>query len=116
ATNTPFRQWKADANSEGGTHNPLIIFYPNGIKEKGGIRNQYSHVIDVAPTTLELVNGNFPEIIKGVHQKPFEGTSLVYSLNDAKAPSRHTVQYYEIKGKRAIYNDGWKASTYHVPG
>lgn len=116
ATNTPFRQWKADANSEGGTHNPLIIFYPKGIKEKGGIRNQYGHVNDIAPTTLELVGGKFPEKIDGVDQKPFEGTSLVYSLNDAKAPSQHTVQYYEIKGKRAIYKDGWKASVYHAPG
>ena len=115
ATNTPFRQWKVDANSEGGTHNPLIIFYPKGIKEKGGIRNQYSHVNDIAPTTVELVRATVPETIKGVKQKPFEGTSLVYSLNDSKASSKHTVQYYEIKGKRAIYKDGWKASVYHQP-
>ena len=116
ATNAPFRQWKTDANSEGGTHNPLIIYYPKGIKERGGIRNQYSHVNDIAPTTLELIGGTFPESVKGVKQQPFEGTSLVYSLNDANAPSKHTVQYYEIRGKRAIYKDGWKASVYHVAG
>jgi arylsulfatase A-like enzyme len=116
ATNTPFRQWKVDANSEGGTHNPLIIFYPKGIKDKGGIRTQYGHVNDIAPTTVELTGSTFPESVKGVKQKPFEGTSLVYSLNDSSAPSRHTVQYYEIKGKRAIYKDGWKASVYHLPG
>jgi arylsulfatase A-like enzyme len=116
ATNTPFRQWKVDANSEGGTHNPLIIFYPKGIKEKGGIRTQYGHVNDIAPTTVELTGATFPETVKGVKQKPFEGTSLAYTLNDSSAPSRHIIQYYEIKGKRAIYNDGWKASVYHLPG
>ncbi|HVD97670.1 MAG TPA: arylsulfatase [Cytophagaceae bacterium] len=115
ATNTPFRLWKADPNSEGGTHNPLIVFYPKGIKEKGGIRNQYGHVNDIAPTTVELIGATVPETIKGVKQKPFEGTSLFYSFNDAQAPSRHAVQYYEIKGKRAIYKDGWKASVYHQP-
>ncbi|WP_228450678.1 arylsulfatase [Chryseolinea soli] len=115
ATNTPFRQWKADANSEGGTHNGLILFYPKKIKTPG-IRNQYGHVNDIAPTTVELVGAVVPESIKGVKQKPFEGTSLVYSIDDANASSRHTVQYYEIKGKRAIYKDGWKASVYHVPG
>jgi arylsulfatase A-like enzyme len=116
ANNTPFRMWKVDANSEGGTHNPLIIFYPKGIKEKGGIRTQYSHIIDLAPTTLELINAKVPDVIKGYKQKPFEGTSLVYSFKDAKAPTRHIVQYYEIMGKRAIYKDGWKAAVYHLPG
>ena len=115
ATNTPFRQWKVDANSEGGTHNPFIVYYPKVIKEKGGVRNQYGHVNDIAPTIVELVNATFPEKIKGVQQKPFEGTSLVYSLNDANAASKHTVQYYEIKGKRSIYKDGWKACVYHEP-
>lgn len=115
ATNTPFRQWKVDANSEGGTHNPLIIFYPKLIKE-AGLRNQYGHVNDIAPTAIELIKGTFPETIKGVQQKPFEGTSLAYSIGDANAASRHTVQYYEIRGKRAIYKDGWKASVYHEQG
>jgi arylsulfatase len=116
ATNTPFRQWKVDANSEGGTHNPLIIYWPNGIKDKGGIRNQYGHVNDLAPTTVELVGATVPEVIKGFKQDRFEGTSLVYAFKDANAPSKHTVQHYEIMGKRAIYKDGWKASVYHPPG
>jgi arylsulfatase len=109
AANTPFKYWKQDANSEGGTHNPLIVFYPKGIKDKGGIRTQYSHVIDILPTTLELVGITAPVQIKGIKQDPIEGTSLAYSINDAKAPTRHTLQYYYIFGSRSIYRDGWKA-------
>lgn len=115
ATNTPFRYFKADANSEGGTHNPLIVFWPKGIKEKG-IRTQYSHVIDITPTTLELVGAKIPSVINGYVQEPFEGTSLAYSIASAQAPSRHTVQYYEINGSRSIYKDGWKATAYHTKG
>jgi arylsulfatase A-like enzyme len=109
AANTPFKYWKQDANGEGGTHNPLIVYYPKGIKEKGGIRTQYSHVIDVLPTTLDLVGIKGPEQIRGITQQPIEGTSLAYSINDAKAPSRHTLQYYYIFGARSIYDSGWKA-------
>ncbi|UFH56172.1 arylsulfatase [Spirosoma sp. KNUC1025] len=114
ATNVPFRQWKTDANSEGGTRNPLIVFYPNGIKEKGGIRTQYGHVIDILPTTVELMKAQVPQTINGYKQDAVEGTSLAYSLNDAKAKDRHTQQYYEILGSRSIYKDGWKAGTLHV--
>lgn len=109
AANTPFRYWKEDANSEGGTHNPLIVYYPKGITDKGGIRTQYSHVIDILPTTLDLVGIKAPEQIKGIKQQEIEGTSLAYSINDANAPSRHTLQYYYIFGSRSIYKDGWKA-------
>ncbi len=109
AANTPFKFWKTDANSEGGTHNPLIVFYPKGIKDKGGIRTQYSHVIDILPTTLDLVGLKPPEQIKGIKQAAIEGTSLAYSIDDAKAASRHTLQYYYIFGSRSIYHDGWKA-------
>ncbi|MBO9150837.1 arylsulfatase [Chitinophaga sp. GCM10012297] len=116
ATNTPFRLWKTDANAEGGTRNPLIVYYPEKIKEQGGIRNQYGHVTDITPTILDFAGANVPETIKGVKQQPFEGTSLVYSANDAAAPDRHTVQYYELRGKRAIYKDGWKASVFHEAG
>lgn len=113
AMNTPFRYWKVDANMEGGTRNPLIIYYPKLIKEGGGIRHQYSHVIDVLPTTLDIVKANIPPVINGYSQDPIEGTSLFYSIHDADAESKHTVQYYEIAGVRAIYKDGWKASTAH---
>jgi arylsulfatase len=109
AANTPFKFWKQDANSEGGTHNPLIVVWPKGIKDKGGIRTQYGHVIDILPTTLDLVGIKAPEEIKGIKQQPIEGTSLAYSIDDANAPSRHTVQYYYIFGSRSIYDHGWKA-------
>lgn len=110
AANTPFRFWKSDANSEGGTRNPMIIAYPKVIGHGGEIRTQYGHVIDILPTTLELLHMKAPEDIRGIHQKPIQGTSLAYALGDAKAPSRHTEQYYYIFGSRAIYKDGWKAS------
>ena len=109
AANTPFKFWKEDANSEGGTRNPLIVFWPKGIKDKGGIRTQYGHVIDIFPTTLDLLGIKAPEQIKGIGQQAIEGTSLAYSIDDAKAPSRHTLQYYYIFGSRSIYRDGWKA-------
>lgn len=113
ACNTPFRYWKSDANSEGATHNPLIVHWPNGIKEKGGIRTQYSHVSDILPTTIELTTVTVPEVINGYPQWPIQGTSFAFSLNDQKAPTRHHVQYYELHGGRSIYKDGWKASVYH---
>jgi arylsulfatase A-like enzyme len=109
AANTPFKFWKQDANSEGGTHNPLIVFWPKGIKDKGGVRTQYSHVIDVLPTTLDLVGIKPPEEIRGIKQQIIEGTSLAYSIDDANAPTRHTMQYYYIFGSRSIYDHGWKA-------
>jgi arylsulfatase len=109
AADTPYKDWKQDANSEGGTHNPLIVYWPKGIKDKGGIRPQYGHVIDILPTTLDLVGVKAPEEIRGIQQQPIEGTSLAYSIDDANAPSRHTLQYYYIFGSRSIYDNGWKA-------
>lgn len=113
ATNAPFKNWKQDAQSEGGTRNPLIIHYPNGIKDKGGIRNQYSHVNDILPTTLDIAGIKAPEYIKGIKQDIIQGSSLYTSLNNAKAESLHKVQYYYIFGNRAIYKDGWKAAAAH---
>jgi arylsulfatase A-like enzyme len=110
AANTPFRFWKSDANSEGGTRNPMILVYPKRIKQGGAIRTQYGHVIDILPTTLEVLGLKAPDSIRGIHQQPVEGTSLAYSIDDANAPSRHRTQYYYIFGSRAIYQDGWKAS------
>ena len=115
AANTPFKFWKQDANAEGGTHNPLIVFYPKGIKEKGGIRNQYGHVIDLLPTTVEYIGGTLPTEIRGIKQQEVQGTSLVYSFENAQAPSRHTLQHYYIFGNRSIYKDGWKAEAAHHP-
>ncbi|MCF6407743.1 sulfatase-like hydrolase/transferase [Chitinophaga filiformis] len=115
AANTPFKYWKQDANSEGGTRNPLIVYYPKGIKAKGEIRTQYGYVTDLLPTTLEFLHIPFPEHIRGIKQDSLHGTSLVYSFADANAPSRHTEQYYYIFGSRAIYKDGWKAGAAHHP-
>jgi len=109
ACDTPFKFWKQDANSEGGTHNPLIVYWPKGIKDKGGIRTQYSHVIDLLPTTLDLVGIKAPDRIRGIKQQPIEGISFADSINDANAPWHHTVQYYYIFGSRSIYDNGWKA-------
>jgi len=115
AANTPFREWKQDANAEGGTHNPLIVYYPKGIKDKGTIRNQYGYVIDLLPTTLEFAGIKNPEYIRGIKQDSIQGTSLVYSFNDSKALSRHIVQHYYIFGSRSIYYNGWKAEAAHHP-
>lgn len=115
AANTPFKYWKGDANSEGGTRNPLIVYYPKGIKDKGGIRTQYGHVTDLFPTTLEFVGIKPAQSIRNIQQDTLQGTSLVYSFDNAKAPTRHTEQYYYIFGSRSIYKDGWKAETYHRP-
>lgn len=113
ACNTPFRYWKSDANSEGGSHNPMIVFYPNGIKDKGGLRTQYSHVIDILPTTIDLTGIKVPDTINGYKQVPIQGISMAYTIDNADAASRHTIQYYEIHGGRSIYKDGWKAEVYH---
>jgi arylsulfatase len=112
ATNTPFRYYKGYASYEGGTHDPLILFYPKKIKERGGIRNQYAHVNDVLPTTIELVGAKVPTVINGYPQEPIEGVSLAYTVapENKNLPERHTVQYHEMVGSYAIYKDGWKAS------
>lgn len=109
AANTPFRCWKQDANCEGGTRNPLILSYRKAITARG-VRQQYGHVIDILPTTLELARVTAPTTIRGIAQQPIEGTSLAYSIDDTTAPSRRRTQYYYIFGARAIYQDGWKAS------
>jgi arylsulfatase len=115
AANTPFKYWKQDANAEGGTRNPLIVFYPKGISHNGEVRTQYGHVIDLLPTTLEFTGIKVPETIRGIQQDSIQGTSMVYSFTDAQAASRHTEQYYYIFGARSVYKDGWKAETLHHP-
>ena len=84
-----------------------------GIKDKGGLRTQFSHVIDIAPTILEAAGLPEPKSVNGTVQTPIEGTSMVYAFNDAKAPERHKTQYFEMFGNRAIYNEGWFARTIH---
>ncbi|MDR1675411.1 MAG: arylsulfatase [Tannerella sp.] len=112
ATNTPFRFYKGYPDYEGGTHNPLVLFYPKKIKEQGGIRHQYSYISDILPTTVELVGARIPTVINGYPQEPVEGVSLAYSIapENKNLPERHSVQYHEMTGSYAIYKDGWKAS------
>jgi arylsulfatase A-like enzyme len=111
AMDTPFQWTKQVASHFGGTRNDLVISWPARIKDKGGIRTQFHHVIDIAPTILEATGVQAPALLNGVPQKPVEGTSMVYTFDDAKSPSRHRTQYFEMLGNRAIYNDGWVAAT-----
>ena len=113
AFDAPFTWTKQVASDFGGTRNGLIIRYPEGITEKNGIRTQFSHAIDIAPTVLEAAGLPEPKVVNGVPQTPIEGTSMVYSFNNAKAAERHTIQYFEMFGNRAIYNNGWFARTIH---
>jgi arylsulfatase len=113
AGDTPFAWTKQVASSYGGTRNGMVIHWPNGIRAKGEMRTQWHHVIDIAPTVLEAAGLPFPKMVNGTEQKPFEGVSLAYTFDDAKAKDRHLTQYFEILGNRAIYHDGWLAGTVH---
>lgn len=107
-------QWTKQVGSDfGGTKVGMSIRWPKGIKANGGLRTQFSHVIDVAPTILEAAGLPEPKIVNGVEQRPMDGISLMYAFNDAKAKERHTTQYFEIAGNRAIYHEGWYARTIH---
>ena len=112
AGNTPFKRWKRETH-EGGVADPLIVHWPAGMAARGGIRRQYTHAIDLLPTILEAVGVEPPAVIDGVEQRPVDGTSFAYAFDDPDADERHTVQYYEMLGCRAIYDRGWKAVTYH---
>jgi arylsulfatase len=111
AMDTPFQWTKQIASHFGGTRNGLVISWPARIKDKGGLRTQFCSVIDIMPTLLEAVGVPAPTSINGVAQKPIEGTSLVYTFDDAKAPSKHRTQYFEMFANRGIYHDGWVACT-----
>ena len=113
ATNAPFPWTKTIASHLGGTRNPMVITWPAHIKDKGGLRSQFGHVNDIVPTILELTGIQMPTEVLGVRQKPLNGVSLAYSFDAPKAPERHTTQYFEVFGHRAIYHDGWMASAFH---
>jgi arylsulfatase A-like enzyme len=114
AGNTPFRRWKRETH-EGGVADPLIVHWPAGIDGRGEIRDQYVHAIDVLPTVLDVLGIKAPAVLDGVEQRPIEGVSFAYTFAEAgrDAPERHTTQYYEMFGCRALYQDGWKAVVYH---
>jgi arylsulfatase len=110
----PYQWTKQIASHWGGTRNGTIVHWPNGITEKGGLRSQFTHCIDVAPTILEAAGLPEPTMVNGVMQSPMEGTSMLYSFNDGDAPERHDLQYFEMFGNRGIYHRGWSAVTKHA--
>jgi arylsulfatase A-like enzyme len=113
AMDTPYQWTKQVASHWGGTRNATIVHWPRGIKGKGETRSQFCHVIDVAPTVLEVANLPTPSYVNGVMQKPMEGVSMRYSFDDEEAPERHETQYFEMFGNRGIYHKGWTAVTKH---
>ena len=113
AFDSPFAWTKQVASDFGGTRNGMVVHWPQGISKAGGMRTQFSHVIDVAPTVLEAAGLPQPKIVNGTPQVPIEGTSMVYTFDDADAEERHKTQYFEIFGNRGIYHDGWFARTIH---
>jgi arylsulfatase len=113
AGDTPFTWTKQVASNFGGTRNGMVAYWPKRITAKGQVRSQFHHVIDVAPTVLEAASLPEPKVVNGTPQAPIEGVSMVYSFDDAKADTRHKVQYFEMIGNRAIYADGWFAATIH---
>jgi arylsulfatase A-like enzyme len=113
AMDSPYQWTKQVASHWGGTRNGTIVHWPKGIEDKGGHRNQFSHVIDFAPTVLEAAGIPAPTMVNGVLQSPYEGTSMFYSFNDADAAERHTIQYFEMFCNRGIYHKGWSAVTKH---
>jgi arylsulfatase len=111
AMDTPMQWTKQIASHFGGTRNGLVISWPARIKDKGGLRSQFCHVIDIVPTIYEAAKITPPKVLDGVEQKPLDGISLAYTFDNAKAPTQHGTQYFEMMGNRAIYKDGWMAST-----
>ncbi len=112
-SNSPFAYTKQVASDFGGTRNGVVVRWPNGIKAKNEIRSQFTHAIDIAPTVFEACKIPAPKIVNGIEQRPIEGTSMLYSFDNATAPEKHTTQYFEMFGNRAIYHEGWVARTIH---
>ena len=110
AMDTPFQWTKQVASHFGGTRNPLIVSWPARIKDRGGLREQFLHVIDIVPTLYEVIGITPPVELNGVQQKPIEGLSFAHTFDDAKAKSRRTTQYFELVVNRGLYHNGWMAS------
>ncbi len=108
AGNTPFRRWKRETY-RGGSTDPFIVAWPNGISSRGEVRHQYTHAIDMVPTVLAAAGITPPAAVRGVAQSPLEGVSFAHTFDDWQAPSEHVTQYFEMFGHRAIDHDGWRA-------
>jgi arylsulfatase len=113
ALDAPFQWMKQVASHFGGSRNGLAISWPVGIAARGEVRDQFHHVIDIAPTILDAAGITEPAVVNGVEQKPIEGVSMRYSFDDGAATSRRTTQYFEILGNRAVYHEGWVAACFH---
>jgi arylsulfatase A-like enzyme len=113
AGNTPFQWTKQVASHFGGTRNGMVMHWPKGIKAKGEVRSQFHHLVDVAPTALAAAKLPQPRLVNGVKQRPMDGVSMLYSVNNARAAERRKTQYFEMFGNRGIYHDGWVACTRH---
>ena len=113
AGSSPFQWMKRVPSHFGGTRNGMVVSWPKKIAEHGGLRTQFHHVIDIAPTIYEVTGITFPTSVNGVKQTPLAGVSLAYSFDKPKTPSTRTTQYFETGGHRAIYHDGWVATAFH---
>ena len=113
AFDTPFSWFKQNASQLGGVNQNMVVSWPARIKDKGALREQFVHVIDVVPTILEAAGLKAPLMVDGIKQAPIEGTSFAYTFDakNAKAPQRHKTQYFEMMGQWALYDDGWFLST-----
>ncbi|NKS64060.1 sulfatase-like hydrolase/transferase [Rhodococcus hoagii] len=121
AMDTPYQWTKQVASHWGGTRNGTVVHWPRGFAARGEVRNQFHHVVDVAPTVLAAAGIPAPTTVNGVRQHPLEGVDMTYSFHDAAAPERHVTQYFEMLGNRGIYHRGWSAVTKHrtpwqIPG
>ena len=115
AGNSPLRWYKQNTYG-GGVRDPLVVHWPNGIADRGAIRNQFCHAVDITPTILELTGVNPPAQSNGVEQMPVHGASIAATFADADAPAPRQVQYFEQMGHRGLWADGWKITTYHTQG
>jgi arylsulfatase A-like enzyme len=115
AMDTPFQWTKQVASHFGGTRNPMIVSWPARIRDRGGLRQQFMHVIDVVPTLNEVIGITPPTELNGIPQKPIEGISFAYTFDDAQAKERRTTQYFELGANRGLYHDGWMASALSFP-
>jgi arylsulfatase A-like enzyme len=109
ANNTPFQWGKQTGSHLGGTRDPMVVAWPERIAGRGELRSQFAHCIDIGPTVLEAAGIPAPASVDGIGQEPMDGTSFLYTFDDADAAERHTVQYSEAFGSRSIYKDGWWA-------